>query len=375
MLVKRLLPLVDSGTAIGQAAKKHVPKGLAALKDAGSKFVTKPRQAPKNFKMEDPTLLTKSGKPTMLRGQKGFEAATQPRAAVERIPGALKTKRGKAGQPGTTQGLKGQRKPDVRRASPARDALISPRQFSPTRTTGVVGGVGLAGSGLGSLFGSGETAAQTPEALTDMERMRPYAPDLYEEFTQSAENMQRMEREAPALFEAFKKGAEGNKENTQEDKKGILSRLGSALSSDRANDLYSAFQTLGMAGGAARGQEGTQLIANQMARDFQQQELDAMRERIDVDREAFGTTERMAQFDLIQALVGSPTFDSLAQRVAEELQLEVQSTDVQNETLKRLLGAITEAAPGLFIGGGGATGGGGSLDDATRKDLEDYTAQ
>ena len=39
------------------------------------------------------------------------------------------------------------------------------------------------------------------------------------------------------------------------------------------------------------------------------------------------------------------------------------------------MSAINASAPGLFIGGGGATGGGGSLDDATRKDLEDYTAQ
>jgi len=352
MVGKKLL-----GTAVGQAAKKYVPKGLAALKDAGSKFVTKPRQAPKNFKMEDPTLLTKSGKPTMLRGQKGFEAATQPRAAVERIPGALKTKKGKAGQPGTTQGLKGQRKPDVRRASPARDALISPRQFSPTRTTGVVGGVGLAGSGLGSLFGSDETAAQTPEALTDMERMRPYAPDLYEEFTQSAENMQRMEREAPALFEAFKKGAEGNKENTQEDRGGILSRLGSALSSDRANSLYDAFQTLGMAGGAARGQEGTQLIANQMARDFQQQELDAMRERIDVDREALETNQLLAQYDLYASVL--PYADMIRAGVAEQMKKDEFDPEVLRESIKRLIDGMQ--MPNMTPPpSGGGTGGGGS---------------
>ena len=187
--------------------------------------------------------------------------------------------------------------------------------------------------------------------------------------------MQRLQQELPNVYAGLKQGTskyaqdkatrsrEGaeNARNRmqgkggQGDRGGILSRLGSALSSDRANSLYDAFQTLGMAGGAARGQEGTQLIANQMARDFQQQELDTMRERIDVDREAFGTTERMAQFDLIQALVGSPTFDTLAQQVAEELQLEEQSVAVLNETLKRLLGAINQSSPGLNIGGGGSS--------------------
>ena len=216
------------------------------------------------------------------------------------------------------------------------------REFSPLRTAQSAIGLNVGAAGLGSLLGDDEAVAQPPKELTDMERMQ---------------------RDVPAVYDAFKKAAEGNKENKnkQEDKKGILSRLGSALSSDRANALYDAFQTLGMAGGAARGQEGTQLIANQMARDFQQQELDAMRERIDVDRDAFATQERLAQFDLIQALVGSPTFDTLAQQVAEEMQEDAQSVEVLNETLKRLLGAINQSSPGLAIGGGGGTGGGGLL--------------
>ena len=214
--------------------------------------------------------------------------------------------------------------------------------------------------GLSGLLGSDETAAQTaPQALTDMQRLQRDLPNVYEamqeQVTASEEDRARRTREGAESARRRMQGREA-----QGDRGGILSRLGSALSSDRANALYDAFQTLGMAGGAARGQEGTQLIANQMARDFQQQELDAMRESIDVDRDAFATQERLAQFDLIQALVGSPTFDALAYRVAEELQQDVQSTEVQNETLKRLLGAINEAAPGLFIGGGGATGGGRS---------------
>ena len=206
--------------------------------------------------------------------------------------------------------------------------------------------------------------------------------------------MQRLQQELPNVYAGLKQGVskyaqdkatrsrEGaeNARNRmqgrggQGDRGGILSRLGSALSSDRANSLYDAFQTLGMAGGAARGQEGTQLIANQMARDFQQQEMDTMRERIDVDREAFATQERLAQFNLIQSLVGSVTFDTLAQEVAEELGESTGSAAVQNETLKRLLGAINSASPGLFIGDGGATGGGG-LGEEQKTELEAYLNQ
>jgi len=99
-----------------------------------------------------------------------------------------------------------------------------------------------------------------------------------------------------------------------------------------------------------------------------------MRERIDVDREAFATQERLAQFNLIQSLVGSVTFDTLAQEVAEELGESTGSAAVQNETLKRLLGAINSASPGLFIGDGGATGGGG-LGEEQKTELEAYLNQ
>ena len=229
------------------------------------------------------------------------------------------------------------------------------REFSPLRTAQSALGLNVGAAGLGSLFGSDETAAQNPEALTeDMQRLQQELPNVYAGLKQGtskyAQDKATRSREGAENARNRMQGKGG-----QGDRGGILSRLGSALSSDRANSLYDAFQTLGMAGGAARGQEGTQLIANQMARDFQQQELDTMRERIDVDREAFGTTERMAQFDLIQALVGSPTFDTLAQQVAEELQLEEQSVAVLNETLKRLLGAINQSSPGLNIGGGGSS--------------------
>ena len=292
------------------AAAKFAPRGLAALRQRAPGALRNIKQF-----MQGTTSTPASGN---IFGRAAQKAYSRPRKTG--VGSAVKgPKRMFSAEDAVKQGLR------------------LNREFSPSRATMAVG----AGAyGLENLLGmDDETAAQTaPQALTDMERMRPYAPELYEKFTQSAENMKRMEREAPALFEAFKKGAEGNKENKQEDKKGILSRLGSALSSDRANALYNAFQTLGMAGGAARGQEGTQLIANQMARDFQQQELDAMRERIDVDREALETNQLLAQYDLYASVL--PYADMIRAGVAEQMEKDEFDPEVLRESIRRLISGM-----------------------------------
>tara|TARA_R110002050_G_scaffold173319_2_gene305473 strand:- start:828 stop:3698 length:2871 start_codon:yes stop_codon:yes gene_type:complete len=334
------------------AAAKFAPRGLAALRQGAAALKQKAPGAyagAKDF-VRGTTSTPASGN---IFGRAAQKAYTRPR---------------KTGMGSAVKGPKGQ----VSAKDAKKQGLRLNREFSPSRATMAAG----AGAyGLENILGvDDETVAQNPEALTDdMQRLQQELPNVYAGLKQG------VSKYAQDKATRSREGAENARNRMQGrggqgDRGGILSRLGSALSSDRANSLYDAFQTLGMAGGAARGQEGTQLIANQMARDFQQQEMDTMRERIDVDREAFATQERLAQFNLIQSLVGSVTFDTLAQEVAEELGESTGSAAVQNETLKRLLGAINSASPGLFIGDGGATGGGG-LGEEQKTELEAYLNQ
>ena len=334
------------------AAAKFAPRGLAALRQGAAALKQKAPGAyagAKDF-VRGTTSTPASGN---IFGRAAQKAYTRPR---------------KTGMGSAVKGPKGQ----VSAKDAKKQGLRLNREFSPGRATMAAG----AGAyGLENILGvDDETVAQNPEALTDdMQRLQQELPNVYAGLKQG------VSKYAQDKATRSREGAENARNRMQGrggqgDRGGILSRLGSALSSDRANSLYDAFQTLGMAGGAARGQEGTQLIANQMARDFQQQEMDTMRERIDVDREAFATQERLAQFNLIQSLVGSVTFDTLAQEVAEELGESTGSAAVQNETLKRLLGAINSASPGLFIGDGGATGGGG-LGEEQKTELEAYLNQ
>ena len=341
LLLSAGLMLVPGGGlfALGRglgAAAKYAPRGLAALKGsfgpggvfgAGSKtrnVLSRPftkANPDRRIMVRDPDL----GKNV------GMKEAMKPRGKVSRG----RDKRGRI-------------LPDA----PARGPLVAPRVFSPLQTVRSGAGVGLGAAGLASLLGSDETTAQAPEALTDMQRLQRDLPNVYEamqeQVTASEEDRARRTREGA---ESARRRMQG--EGAQGDRGGILSRLGSALSSDRANALYDAFQTLGMAGGAARGQEGTQLIANQMARDFQQQELDAMRERIDVDREALETNQLLAQYDLYASVL--PYADMIRAGVAEQMEKDEFDPEVLRESIRRLISGMQ--MPNM---GGGGTGGGGS---------------
>jgi len=322
--------------ALAPRAVSAASKGLGALRSRVpnvSRFFTKERQYTPNFRMEDPTLLTKSGRPTVLRGRSGFEAATSPRAAVERIPGAPRTRRGRR---------VGGRNPDIRRASPARGPLLSPRVFSPGRTSQTLGGLGLAGSGIASLVNGGdevEVAARQPtpqEMLGSAVFQREDAP--------------------PAMFRA----GDTNTQRRQDSRgggggQGIASRLGSALTSDKAQQLYSAFQDLGLAGGASRGFEGAQLTSALTQRDLAQQEAAARERALDIDEQQMQLTRDVAQTELIENLINSPSFDIVRQGIAEEMDLPIDSSEVLNETLKRLMGAIS-----------GVSGFGSVVEDARR---------
>ena len=349
-----VIPYLGPGLSLGRlaasraaaaAARRFGPqatRGLAGLRRAGSRaadspFFSKPRKMPKDFKIEDPTLLTKAGKPTTLRGRKGFEAATKPRAAVERIPGAPRTRRGKP---------IGGRNPDIRRASPARGPLISARQFSPGRTAQTAGAGYIASRGLAGLLGGDETQA-TPRDTSNLPRNRPFDVEAFSEaFPELAEEMR--QRPQVSYDEQLADVRARNVRDEGTDRSGILRNLGTALTSDNARALYSAFADLGLAGGASRGFEGAQLAENLAARDFQQQELDAMQRAMDIDEAQLQTQRDISERELLNELVSSGTFMSLQNQIADELDLEPESQKVISETLKRIITAMGGAGLGEF---------------------------
>jgi len=313
------------------AAAKFAPRGLAALRQGAAALKQKAPGAyagAKDF-VRGTTSTPASGN---IFGRAAQKAYTRPR---------------KTGMGSAVKGPKSQ----VSAKDAKKQGLRLNREFSPSRATMAAG----AGAyGLENILGvDDETAAQAPEALTDMQRLQRDLPNVYAGLKQG------VSKYAQDKATRSREGAENARNRMQGkggqgDRGGILSRLGSALSSDRANSLYDAFQTLGMAGGAARGQEGTQLIANQMARDFQQQELDAMRERVDVDREALQTQQLLAQYDLYASVL--PYADMIRAGVAEQMEKDEFDPEVLKESIKRLISGMQ--IPNM---GGGATGGGGPL--------------
>tara|TARA_Y100000114_G_scaffold23451_1_gene19180 strand:- start:2248 stop:4731 length:2484 start_codon:yes stop_codon:yes gene_type:complete len=154
-------------------------------------------------------------------------------------------------------------------------------------------------------------------------------------------------KDAPAT--TFKTGDTSTQRRVRDegtDRSGILRNLGSALTSDNARALYSAFADLGLAGGASRGFEGAQLAQNLAARDFQQQELDAMQRAMDIDEAQLQTTRDIAEVEFLNELISSGTFLNLQNQIADELGLEPESQEVISETVRR----ITTAMSGSGIG-------------------------
>ena len=309
------------------AAAKFAPRGLAALRQGAAALKQKAPGAYAGAKqfMQGTTSTPASGN---IFGRAAQKAYTRPR---------------KTGMGSPVKGPKGQ----VSAKDAKKQGLRLNREFSPSRATMAAG----AGAyGLENILGvDDETVAQTPEALTDMQRLQQELPNVYAGLKQGASKY------AQDKATRSREGAENARNRMQGkggqgDRGGILSRLGSALSSDRANSLYDAFQTLGMAGGAARGQEGTQLIANQMARDFQQQELDAMRERVDVDREALQTQQLLAQYDLYASVL--PYADMIRAGVAEQMEKDEFDPEVLKESIKRLISGMQIPNMTDQLGGG-----------------------
>lgn len=188
---------------------------------------------------------------------------------------------------------------------------------------------GAAGLGLASLMGEDAEGDKEPTAQEKL----------------GSAVFQR--KDAPAT--TFKTGDTSTQRRARDegtDRSGILRNLGSALTSDNARALYSAFADLGLAGGASRGFEGAQLAQNLAARDFQQQELDAMQRAMDIDEAQLQTTRDIAEVEFLNELISSGTFLNLQNQIADEMDLEPESQEVISETVRR----ITTAMSGSGIG-------------------------
>jgi hypothetical protein len=119
---------------------------------------------------------------------------------------------------------------------------------------------------------------------------------------------------------------------------GAASRLGSALTSDKAQQLYSAFQDLGLAGGASRGFEGAQLTSALTQRDLAQQETAARDRALDIDEQTLQLATDTARNEYIQNILSSSAFFELSQEIADQMGKPRSDPEVLQETLKILMG-------------------------------------
>jgi hypothetical protein len=114
------------------------------------------------------------------------------------------------------------------------------REFSPGRVAQTAG----AGLGIAALMGGGDDEVEAARQPTPQEML-------------GSAVFQREDAPA-AMFRAGDTSTQ-RRQGSRGGGQGAASRLGSALTSDKAQQLYSAFQDLGLAGGASRGFEGAQL--------------------------------------------------------------------------------------------------------------------
>ena len=399
-----------AGTRAAMAVgSRLIPRGIAAARQAlgpgsrahrwASKPFTKTNQMPKGWKgMADP------GRP-YLRGKKGWEAATSPQARVQATRArqgaekmgawtkpSLAKKMGlnpndpkvaaelakiRSGGGSTFGSSRPTGKHHMTPGTPAvaaRDPLVNPRVFSPARTTGTLAGsAGIVG-GLGGLLGGSEDAdaVQVPRDTSNLDRGRDFDTEAFSKaYPGIAEQMgqQDTERNQRTYDEGRAAWKQQEAERKRKDERGgIMSRVGSALGSPQAQKFYSAMQDLGYGGGAARGQEGAQMMRGLAARDAQNRELQALEDKIGLEGRALDIQQQTSMNDLMAALWGSPSFQNELTRLAEEMDLPSKHPEVRRAAIEAFLGMLPH------MPSSGAVGNMPGLDTTTRNELEAYAA-
>ena len=141
-----------------------------------------------------------------------------------------------------------------------------------------------------------------------------------------------------------------------------MSQVGSALGSEGAQKFYSAMQDLSYGGGAARGQEGTQMMRGLAARDAQNRQLQALEDRVGLEREMLELQERIARMGLIDSIFGTDGFQQYVKNLAQETGVSINdenllATAMRNyQQLLNISGSSIGDMPGLDQAGqGGST--------------------
>lgn len=209
----------------------------------------------------------------------------------------------------------------------ARDAeaqgLRLNREFAPARASSFIAGpttLGIAG-----LMGGGDEVEAAREP-TPQEKL-------------GSAVFQR--EDAPvAMFRAGDTSTQ-SRQDSRGGGQGIMSRIGSALSSDKAQSIASALQDLGFAGGASRGFEGSQYMTAKTQRDLAQQEADARQRALDIDEQQMQLASDMARQDFMAELYNSQAFYDISEEIAQQMGKVRSDPEVVQEALRILLGSMT----------------------------------
>jgi hypothetical protein len=198
------------------------------------------------------------------------------------------------------------------------------------------------------LSGDDADAVQAPRDTSNLDRGRDFDVEGFSEMfpDAAAEMRQRPQRDYDEQRAAWNQKEEERKR--KEDRGGIMSQVGSALSSDKAQKFYSAMQDLSYGGGAARGQEGTQMMRGLAARDAQNRELQTLEDRVGLQREMLELEERIAEMGLTDSIFGTDGFQQYVKNLADEAGVSISDENLLATAMRnyrRLLG--TQAMPGL----------------------------
>jgi hypothetical protein len=265
---------------------------------------------------------TLRGVPQGLKNLKGFLQGKTARPASEsRIGRAVQSAYSRP----RTSGSQSQITRPGQRPVSARDAeaqgLRLNREFAPGRASSFIAGPTTLG--IAALMGGGDDEVEAARQPTPQEML-------------GSAVFQREDAPA-AMFRAGDTSTQ-RRQGSRGGGQGAASRLGSALTSDKAQQLYSAFQDLGLAGGASRGFEGAQLTSALTQRDLAQQETAARDRALDIDEQTLQLATDTARNEYIQNIFNSSAFFELSQEIADQMGKPRSDPEVLQETLKILMG-------------------------------------
>jgi hypothetical protein len=253
--------------------------------------------------------------------------------------------------------------------------LPAMRAFSASRPVTLGGAVTSAGLGLSGGEDEAEAQAQVPRDTSNLDRNRPFDVEAFSEaFPElAAEMRQRPLDETQRSYDEqyeLRRQQEAERQRKKE-RGGIMSRLSNFTTSPEGQSFLGQLQDLAYAGGAARGQEGAQILAARQARQAKDRELQALEDKITLDREVLDVTRQTSFNELMTALLSDGGFQAEITRLAAEMDLPRDDPKVQSAALQSWLGALNLQGITSPLSDVGGMGG---LDGPTRNELEEYTA-